>query len=198
MGHLVRTIPLSLALLFGVSGAFAQETSQWGSAGGWSIRVDHSVGHGCYIHGQYDSGTSLRLGYEPQAGGMYVMLGNPAWRSIEQGTVYELTLRFDQSPPRRIDATGVPVDGSRNALGFTLSEGDFLQEFMGRNVLTISYGNSEVDRLTLSGSTEAVEAMVQCQSQIDRAQRPDNDGTEEPPESPKDSLGSKPSQDPFF
>lgn len=197
MGHLVRTLPLTLALLLGTSSALAQETSQWDSVGGWSIRVDNSVGHGCYIHGRYDSGTNLRLGYDPQASGVYVMLGNPAWRSIEQGTVYKLTLQFDQRTPRRIDATGVPVNG-RSALAFKLSEGDFLQHFMKRDVLTISYRDSEVDRLTLSGSLEAVKAMVQCQSKVDQAQRPNNGGNEESPSSPKDSLGSNPSQDPFF
>ncbi len=197
MGHLVRTIPLALALLLGTSGANAQTTSQWDSVGGWSIRVDNSVGRGCYIHGRYDSGTNLRLGYDPQASGVYVILGNPAWRSIEQGTIYELTLQFDQRTPRRIDATGMPVNG-RSALAFKLSEGDFVQQFMERNVLTISYRGSEVDRLTLSGSIEAVEAMVQCQSQVDQAQRPDNGGSEESPNAPKDSLGSNPSQDPFF
>jgi hypothetical protein len=184
-------------LLLGTSGAIAQATSEWDSVGGWSIRIDHSVGRGCYIHGRYDSGTNLRLGYDPQASGVYVMLGNPAWRSIEQGTVYELTLQFNQRTPRRIDATGVPVDG-RSALAFKLSEGDFIQEFMERNVLTISYRDSEVDRLTLSGSLEAVEAMVQCQSEVDQTQRPDNGGSDESPSSPKDSLGSNPSQDPFI
>lgn len=197
MGHSVRTISLILALLLGVSSAVAQETTQWDSVEGWSIRVDSSVGDGCYIHGRYDSGTNLRLGYDPQASGVYVILGNPAWRSIEQGTVYELTLQFDQRTPRRIDATGVPVNG-RSALAFKLSEGDFVQQFMERNVLTISYRGSEVDRLTLSGSIEAVEAMVQCQNQVDQAQRPDDGGSEESPSTPKDSLGSNPSQDPFF
>lgn len=197
MGHLVRTIPLALALLLDSSGAIAQATSQWDSVEGWSIRVDNSVGHGCYIHGRYDSGTNLRLGYDPQAGGMYVILGNPAWRSIEQGKVYQLTLRFDQLTSRRIDATGMPVNGS-SALAFELGEGDFVRQFMERDVLTISYRDSEVDRLTLSGSFEAVEAMVQCQRQVDRAQRPDSDGSEESPDAPRDSLGSNPSRDPFF
>lgn len=197
MGHPVRTIPLTLALLLGISSAVAQETTQWDSVEGWSIRVDKSVGHGCYIHGRYDSGTNLRLGYDPQESGIYVMLGNPAWRSIQEGTVYELMVRFDKRAPRRIDATGVPVNG-RSALAFKLSEGDFVQEFMERNVLTISYGDSEVDRLTLSGSLEAVEAMVQCQSEVDQAQQPEGDGNEKSPGSPKDSLGRNPSQDPFF
>lgn len=197
MGHLIRMIPLTLALLLATSSAVAQETSRWDSVGGWSIRVDNSVGHGCYIHGRYDSGTNLRLGYDPQASGVYVILGNPAWRSIERETVYELTLQFDQRAPRRIDATGIPVNGG-SALAFNLSEGDFVQRFMERNVLTISYKGSEVDRLTLSGSTEAVEAMVQCQSQVDQAGRPDHDRKEESPRSPKNSLGRNPSQDPFF
>ena len=50
---------------FAISPAPAQETVLWRSIGQWQIRVDASLGYGCFLVGSYTRGTVLRIGIEP-------------------------------------------------------------------------------------------------------------------------------------
>src|SRR5258705_6144392 len=88
-----------------ISGAHAQETVLWRAVGQWQIRVDKSLGYGCFLLGSYTQGTVLRIGIDQQNGNGYVMVGNVAWRSLRVGNQYDLALRFDNSSPWRGQAT---------------------------------------------------------------------------------------------
>src|SRR5258706_3125855 len=96
-----------------ISGAHAQETVLWRAVGQWQIRVDKSLGYGCFLLGSYTQGTVLRIGIDQQNGNGYVMVGNVAWRSLRVGNQYDLALRFDNSSPWRGKAAARRI-GSRD------------------------------------------------------------------------------------
>ena len=56
--------------------ARAQDTLLWRTVGQWQIRVDKSLGYGCFLVGSYTQGTILRIGIDQQNGNGYVMVGN--------------------------------------------------------------------------------------------------------------------------
>ena len=82
---------------FAIAPALAQDTPLWRTVGQWQIRVDASLGYGCFLVGSYTRGTVLRIGIDQQNGNGYVMVGNEAWRSLQVGNQYDLALRFDNN-----------------------------------------------------------------------------------------------------
>ena len=90
---------------FAIAPARAQDTLLWRTVGQWQIRVDKSLGYGCFLVGSYTQGTILRIGIDQQSGNGYVMVGNEAWRSLQVGNQYDLALRFDNASPWRGNAT---------------------------------------------------------------------------------------------
>ena len=90
---------------FAPSAAFAQDTPLWRTVGAWQIRVDASLGFGCFLLGSYTRGTVLRIGIDQQNGNGYVMVGDESWRSLQVGNQYDLSMRFDNSSPWRGRAT---------------------------------------------------------------------------------------------
>ena len=64
---------------FAISPALAQETALWRTVGQWQIRVDATLGYGCFLVGSYTRGTVLRIGIDQQNGNGYVMVGNEAF-----------------------------------------------------------------------------------------------------------------------
>jgi hypothetical protein len=76
------------------NGSPSQDTILWRAVGQWQIRVDKSLGYGCFLIGSYTRGTVLRIGIDQQNGNSYVLVGNEAWRSLQVGNQYDLALRM--------------------------------------------------------------------------------------------------------
>lgn len=177
---------------FAISGAIAQDTMLWRSVGQWQIRVDKSLGYGCFLLGSYTRGTVLRIGIDQQNGNGYVMIGNEAWRSLQVGNRYDLALRFDNAAPWRGRATARTIgSGSMRFLYLSFDRSRFLVELARRLNLTISYNGQVVTQLPLRGTNAAVQEMIRCQQAADAARkngRPQGDPFAGP------SQGSNPGQ----
>lgn len=153
-------------------GASAQETMLWRTVGQWQIRVDKSLGYGCFLIGSYTRGTVLRIGIDQQNGNGYVMVGNEAWRSLQVGHQYELALRFDGLSPWRGKATARRIgSGDMVFLHLPFDRTRFLVELARRLNLTIFYNGDVVTQLPLRGTNAAVQEMIRCQQTADAARR---------------------------
>ncbi|PYX67651.1 MAG: hypothetical protein DMG78_27225, partial [Acidobacteria bacterium] len=75
--------------------AVAQNTAEWGQVGGWKIRVDRTIGNGCFAYQTYQDGSLIRLGFNPESKTIYFLLGNASWQSLEAGKKYQITFEFD-------------------------------------------------------------------------------------------------------
>ena len=163
---------------FAISGALAQETVLWRSIGQWQIRVDASLGYGCFLVGSYTRGTVLRIGIDQQNGNGYVMVGNEAWRSLQVGNQYNLALRFDNDSPWRGRATARRIgSGDMVFLYLSFDRSRFLVELARRLNLRIFYNGELVTQLPLHGTNAAVQEMIRCQQAADiaRKNRPQGD-----------------------
>lgn len=157
---------------FALSGTFAQETPLWRTVGQWQIRVDASLGYGCFLVGSYTRGTVLRIGIDQQSGNGYVMVGNEAWRSLQVGNQYDLALRFDSNAPWRGSATARRIgSGDMVFLYLSFDRARFLVELARRNNMTIFYQGDVVTSLPLRGTNAAVQEMLNCQRAADIARK---------------------------
>ena len=146
--------------------AFASDAVRWGKVSGWDILVDTTLGNGCFIFTIYDGGTALRLGFDPDEGGAYLMIGNGKWASIEDGKDYDIEIRMDRDSPWRATATGVDFDGLPLLMAST-DEPNFVIDFMKKNTLQVRYQNQTIATLSLKGTYAAVAEMLKCQDYVD-------------------------------
>lgn len=157
---------------FALSPALAQETALWRTVGQWQIRVDASLGYGCFLVGSYTRGTVLRIGIDQQNGNGYIMVGNEAWRSLQVGNRYDLALRFDSASPWRGRATARRIgSGDMVFLYLSFDRARFLVELARRLNMRIYYQGEFVTQLPLRGTNAAVQEMLNCQRAADIARK---------------------------
>lgn len=160
---------LILAAVLGVlaaSTAQAQGTAaRWGEVGGWAIRVDRSVGDGCYAHQSFTDDSQLRIGFDVKRKSIYFMIANPAWRSIEVGKIYSMQLVFDGQYKYNGEFRGVKM-GDYVWLDHSDVSGDFAKDFMQRSGLHVFYQGARVARLSLANTYAAVTEVINCQREI--------------------------------
>ena len=76
----------SAALAIGIVGfaltlsgqTHAQKPDKWAQVGGWEIRVDQSVGSGCFAIQTYEDGTVVRMGVDVSDQRVYLRIFNQA------------------------------------------------------------------------------------------------------------------------
>ena len=154
-----------LATLCLVSAAPAlAEEPLWKSVGDWEIRVDRSLNYGCFMYGSYHNGELLRIGFDRKNANGYIMLGSPAWKSLEVGKEYKLTFKFDDSPWEGV-ANAVSLDGSEiKFLYMIFNKPNLIRDISTKQLLTVEYNGNLVTRLPLTGTVKAVEELLNCQT----------------------------------
>lgn len=145
----------------------ASDAIRWGKVQGWDVMIDPTLGNGCFVYTTYDGGTALRLGFSPDDGEAYLMVGNLKWGSIEHGKTYPIEFKMDRDAPWRATATGVDFDGLP-LLMVSTDEPDFLIDFAKKNSLQVTYRGTIVATLSLRGTYAAISEMINCQDQVDR------------------------------
>lgn len=172
----------------------AQDTREWSQVGHWSIAVDPTLNNSCFALNEYDDGTVLRIGLDlsEDDGIWYIMFGNDRWQSIEAGSDYDVSLKFDREAEWNAVASGIDMGGGVNFLYVFGSDVNFFDEFVRKNTLKLFYDGSTIAQLSLSGSARAINAMLECQEAQEAA----------PPADPfagktKKKSGSNVGADPF-
>ncbi len=157
---------LFVILTMSVAGPAAGESGSplWKKVGAWQVRVDQTVGHGCFAVSLYEEGSLLRIGFDINAKGAYIIVGNGSWKSIELGKEYEIKFQFDDEAPWSGVTRGFAFDreGPRYLMG-AIESAEFFSEFSRKNALSIGYRGREIARLSLMGSRRAIEEMLSCQ-----------------------------------
>jgi hypothetical protein len=165
----MRTIGLLLAASIAVSAAevSARQTAPWGSVPGWDIRVDRSLGDGCYAHQAHGDGTTVRIGFDANKKMMYLTIGNPAWQSVEAGRGYRLALVFDDVVRYSGSFKGIVMASSQQVYLDAEDLSDrFAVDFMVRGRLGIYYQGSQIAYLSLANSAAAIAEVTRCQLAI--------------------------------
>ena len=168
-----------------VAPAFSKDGAAppWAQVGGWQIRVDPGFGNGCFASQYFEDGTGIRLGIDANSQRLYLILANPAWKSLEAGKTYPVRFVFDEA--RTYDSDfAADAWGDAVVLGrFGLST-DFVTDFMERTGLSVYYRGAPIAHLSLRNAYAAVAEMAKCQQEM----RPAGGGT---------SASVRPAGDPF-
>jgi hypothetical protein len=175
MGSIVRLIATLSILLSSIVAALPASTDSvlWKEVRGWLVYSDKTVNNYCYMVTVFDEYTLLRIGFwnGDSRDLAYVAVGNPNWKSIEEGKDYEITYQFDNLPPWRASAavwmsSGVPF------LHTTVNDVGFFDELIRKHSLSIFYQGRTVATLSLSGSAAASRELALCQQAHTRPTAP--------------------------
>ncbi|MGO7171604.1 hypothetical protein AB9F47_31610 [Rhizobium leguminosarum] len=171
------------------------QTVPWKEVGGWRVAVDPTLDNGCFVLTSFDDDTIFRLGFNfrKKDNPLYILLGNPNWKSLEKGKHYPIELSFDQSK-RTADARGLDLDGLKS-LWIDFEDPDLIEEFAGKLSFRASFGGKQIVALGLKDSTSAADELLACQKAV-------NDAVAKHPAPPqsKDPFEAKPgtqASDPF-
>ena len=132
-----RSLAVVLCSLVACMTAHAQ-TAQWGQVGGWQIRVDRTVGDGCFAVQEFEGGTIVRIGYDAAAKRMYLLFTDDDWKSLEVDKVYPVRIVFDGSTSFNGEMTGMRL-GKSVWLAHRNVSSDLVQAFMEKNTMRILY-----------------------------------------------------------
>lgn len=179
VGSVVSSLPFEV---------LAQKAPRWAQVGGWEIRVDSSVGNGCFAMQQYDDGTVARIGVNVGQKSVYLLFLNDAWKSLEVGKLYPVRIVFDGVSTYDGDMKGHQLAGGSLVLAHNNLSTEFVRDFMQRNAMHIYYHGNRIAALSLRNTYAAVAEVINCQKEIGVGPR-DSD--------PFSSSGAGPNRDPF-
>ena len=158
---ILRTAALFCALP--VAG-FSQQLESWGSAGGWDVMIDPSLGDGCLIQAAYQDGSVVRIGFDRNEGAGYITAFNEAWGEIEEGETYNILFDLDGQEYDG-EARGIYLNDVPGAdIYFTNS--DFLFDIAQKYTMTLYNEYGEVMAIDLGGTSIGLEAAMECQEEM--------------------------------
>lgn len=188
-----RALAIAACLSFALAASASAETAKWGQVGGWDIRVDQTIGNGCYAAQTYEDGTTIRAGVNPENKSLFFTLANRAWRSLEIGKIYQLRFTFDGQSVFTGNLKAIPL-GSNVALYHSDVSYEFTSAFMQRNSVRIHYQGTQIGHLSLRNTYAAMAEVVNCQVELASAGR---GGSRSPAAADPFSGGARRQSDPF-
>lgn len=155
------------AMAAGAMPAMAQDLIPYGEAAGWQISVDPTVGNGCVMHSEFEDGSVVRIGFDITQDKGYITSANPAWGDIVEGQTYPISIALDGNSFDG-EATGMIIDDLPGADVLFVNP-DFFTALIDAQSLVLSHDGTEVMNLDITGSGEAIGALITCQEEQAKA-----------------------------
>lgn len=168
-------ITMSSVLAIAASSAFAEDTVMWNDdIRGWSVAIDRTIEDSCFIISGFEDQLFLRFQFNAQQQNVQFIVANIAWESLVTGQDYGLEVVFGEDNPWSGTAKGHVWNGILPSLVLSVPFEDqqaskFIEEFSDRGSVRVNYEGTEIANLTLSGTGEAIEAMMACQQAMSEA-----------------------------
>jgi len=154
----------ALAIAFSAVAASAQSLETWGTAGGWDVMIDPSLGYGCLIQAEYTDGSLVRIGLDRNEDMGYVTAFNMAWGDIEEGAIYDIAFALDDEVYQG-EARGIWLNGVPGA-DIYFDSVDFLFDIAKKYTMTLFNSEGEVMAIDLEGSYIGLAAVMMCQDEM--------------------------------
>lgn len=132
----------------------------WAEVGRWDIRVDTTLGSGCFAI-VVDGDRVFRFGIDNKSSSFYGVVGKTGWDSIEQGREYPLDIELDTEGAWDVPGTGIDLSGTKG-LGFTVTDPLFVEEVMERRTMYVRYQGEQIMKLSMQGSARALAKLGEC------------------------------------
>lgn len=142
--------------------ALAEDTVKWADAGAWPVIVDRNLGDGCFTYKAYQTGTILRMGFNPLVNQVYIVVANEAWSTLERGKTYDLRLSLGDTQPWSGSGTASNFDGA-TAFWLNFSSVDVVRDFVRVQILEVKHRDETLEYLDLTGGVAAFSEVVRCQ-----------------------------------
>jgi hypothetical protein len=149
------------ALCMVPAAGMAQDLVTVGTVGVWDVLVDPTIGNGCLINAEFEDGSDVRIGFDPEKGNGYLMAMNADWGDIEDDKTYPVSFDVDGQVYQG-EGKGLHLDGLPG-LDIAFDSADFLMDIAQKQTLTLSNAEGEVMSIDLTDSYAALEAAVACQ-----------------------------------
>lgn len=141
--------------------AVAQSLEYWGSAGGWDVMIDPTLGNGCLIQAAYDDGSLVRIGFDLNEDAGYVTALNESWGDIEEGATYDIVIDLDGERYEG-EAYGIYV-GDLPGADIYFDNSDFLFDIARKYTMTLSNELGPVMAIDLEGTYVGLQEAIRCQ-----------------------------------
>ncbi|MGD8327536.1 MAG: hypothetical protein PVF65_11525, partial [Sphingomonadales bacterium] len=119
-----------LLLFSGVNANAKDGTSLWGTVGTWIVKADWTLGGGCFIVNEYETGAALRIGLDPSQNNGYILIVDNDWTSIEAGKSYKIRVEVGDEAPWEGDAIGWQSSNGVPGLWISYEKIKFLLEIV--------------------------------------------------------------------
>lgn len=160
-------VALALALPGVAWAAPDSGAAKWGKVGGWEIRVDRSLGDGCFAVQSFERGTVVRIGFDVKNQKIYVFFGHTDWKSLEVGKVYPVRIVFDGTKSYDGELRGQRIgDDSIVFLAHRNLSSAFVKDFMERSGMQVFYRGERIANLSLANTFAAVSEVMNCQREL--------------------------------
>ena len=141
-----------------------------GKVAGWSIGINKSLG-GCLAAATYQDETTVWIGVNGEKGEAFLAFTNPKWKSIEVGRGYQLGLLASGRGKWKGQFYGVERENERGLFASDLKQG-FVLDVARSAGIRVVFEQKIIAQLSLSGSSDAISAMLGCQKEILEAKAP--------------------------
>lgn len=146
-----------------------KNTVVYDGIGGWTIRTDLDSDYHCFMEADYDNGSSVRAGFNSEAGEFYISIADYNWDWVEVGANYTVSLQFDDQPADSFSATGVVLETEYVQSGVRLhlpkeTQDRLVSQFMNRGEMRLVYQDDDSLTLGLHGTRRATLALEDCQT----------------------------------
>ena len=149
---------------FVATAGLAQTLEPWGTAGGWDILVDPSLGNGCLIQAEFQDGSVVRIGFDRTQDNGYITAFNSNWGAIEDGAEYDISYDLDGQEYTGT-ATGIYLNGVPGA-DLAFDNVDLLIDIAAKYTMTLYHEDAEVMAIDLAGSSAALQEAIACQDEM--------------------------------
>lgn len=133
----------------------------FGKTAGWSVGYSENL-NGCLAAATYNDETTVWLGYNGQRDVAYVGFTNPKWRALEVGGQYPVRLVTNSGGRWGDVYTGFSYGDAPGVFQSGLNS-RFLSDLSNAGLISVEIKGRRVAMLSLVGSTEALEAVRNCQ-----------------------------------
>jgi S1-C subfamily serine protease len=137
---------------------------------GWRVGFTQ-WGAGCVAAARYNDGTTVWMGFSAKFG-RFIAFTNPAWKSIEVGSQYQIQMRGNGTREWRGLYTGFQRGGDEKGIISGSLKQEVLEDFARASGFVVSLAERRLVGVELSGSRNALVRTLDCFRQNqDQAQR---------------------------
>lgn len=168
-------VKVSLGAVFALvtsGAAVAQDTVTWQeNIQGWNVAIDRTIENSCFIISGFEDNLFLRFQFNATQKNVQFIVASTDWKSVQSGQFYDVEVAFGGLESWTGQAEGYRWKDILPSLVLSVPVEDkqasnFMKEFTNMGSVRVTHAGAELANLALSGASEAVASMLECQASM--------------------------------